>query len=118
MKQGHHGGDVLAHTSKAGKGFIIGDDPSVHVMCRGACAPSISTAPDLLIDLLVLLNKLLSGFIYFPLSGLQLLHPYARWGHCSPFGSIAEVACGVTSSSEALSTCPSEVSATKHSREG
>ena len=88
MEQGHGGGDVLAHLSEVGKGFIVGDDPSVHVVGHGACVPSISTAPDLLVDLLVLPNKLLFGFVYFPLLGFQLLHPYVRWGRCSPFGSI------------------------------
>ena len=62
-------------------------------MGHGACVPTISAALDLLVDLHVLPNKLLSGFVYFPLSGSQLLHPYVRWGRCSPFGSITEVAC-------------------------
>ena len=68
-EQGRCGGDVLACPSKVGKGFIIGDDPLVHVVGHGACMPSISVVPDLLVDLLVLPNKLLSGFIYFLLLG-------------------------------------------------
>ena len=63
------GGDVLACPSKVGKGFIIGNDPLVYVAGHGARVPSISTAPDLLVDLLVLPNKLLSGLIYLLLSG-------------------------------------------------
>ena len=74
------------------KGFTIGDDPSVHVTGHGACAPTVSVVFDLPIDLRVLPNKLLSGFVYLPLSGSQLLHPYVWWGHCPPFGSIVEVA--------------------------
>ena len=93
MEQSRCGGDVLACPSDVGKGFIIGDDPSVYVTGHGACVPAISVAFDLLIDLHVLLNKLLSGFVYLPLLGSQLLHPYVRWGRCPPFGSTAEVAC-------------------------
>ena len=69
MEQGCHGGDVLARPREVGKGFIIGDDPSVYIVSHDVCVPSISVAPDLLIDLLVLPNKLLFGFVYFPLSG-------------------------------------------------
>ena len=92
MEQGHCGSNVLACLTEVRKGFIIGDDPSVYVTGHGACVPTISAAFDLLIDLHVLPNKLLSDFVYFPLSGSQLLHPYMRWGRCPPFGSAAEVA--------------------------
>jgi len=78
MEQGHCGGDILACPSEVRKGFIIGDDPSVYITSHGACAPTVSTTFDLLIDLHVLLNKLLSGFVYLPLSSSQLLHPYMR----------------------------------------
>ena len=74
------------------KGFIVGDDPSVYVTGHGVCAPTVSAAFDLPIDLRVFPNKLLSGFVYLPLLGSQLLHPYMRWGHCPPFGSATEVA--------------------------
>ena len=56
------------------------------------CEPTVSAAFDLLIDLRVLPNKLLSSFVYLPLLGSQLLHPYVRWGRCPPFGSATEVA--------------------------
>ena len=92
MKQGRCGGDVLACPSKVRKGFIVGDDPSVYVMGHGACAPTISTAFDLPIDLRVFPHKLLSGFIDISLLGSQPLHPYMRWGRCLPFGFVAEVA--------------------------
>ena len=74
------------------KGFTAGDDPSFYVAGNDTCVPTISAALDLLVDLHVLPNKLLSSFVYFPLLGSQLLHPYVRWGRCSPFDSIAEVA--------------------------
>ena len=69
MKQGHCGSDVLACPSKVRKGLIIADDPSVHVMGHGSCAPTVSAAFDLPINLRVFLNKLLSGFVDLPLSG-------------------------------------------------
>ena len=93
MEQGRCGGDVLACPSEVRKGFIVGNDPSVYVMGHGTCAPTVSMAFDLLIDLRVLPNKLLSSFVYLPLLGSQLLHPYVRWGHCPPFNSVTEVAC-------------------------
>ena len=68
MEQSRGSGDVLACPSKVRKGFIVSDDPSVYVTDHGACVPTISVAFDLLIDLHVLPNKLLSSFIYFPLS--------------------------------------------------
>ena len=67
MEQGRCGGDVLACPNEVRKGFTIGDDPLVYVTGHGACVPTISTALDLLVDLHVLPNKLLSGFVYFPL---------------------------------------------------
>ena len=92
MILGHCGGDVLACSSKVRKGFIISDDPSIHITGHGTCAPTVSAAFDLPIDLRVFLNKLLPNFVYLSLLGSQLLHPYVRWGHCSPFGSVTEVA--------------------------
>ena len=69
MEQGRCGGDVLACPSEVRKGFIISDDPLVHVVGDGACVPTISAAFDLLIDQRVFLNKLLSGFVDLPLLG-------------------------------------------------
>ena len=69
MEQGRGGGDVLACSSEARKGFIIDDDPSVHVMGHGACAPTVSVAFNLPIDLRVFPHKRESGFIDLPLSG-------------------------------------------------
>ena len=69
MEQGHCGGDVLACPSEVRKGFIIGNDPSVYVMGRSACVPTVSAAFDLPIDLHVFPHKLESGFIDLSLSG-------------------------------------------------
>ena len=69
MEQGRCSGDVLACPNKMRKGFIIGDDPSVHVTGHGACAPTVSAAFNLLIDCRVLPNKVLSGLVYLPFLG-------------------------------------------------
>ena len=92
MKQGYCGSDVLACPSKVRKGSIIGDDPLVYVTVHGTCVPTVSAAFDFPIDLHVFPNKMLSGFVDLPLLGSQLLHPYARWGRCMPFGFATEVA--------------------------
>ena len=84
MEQGRCGGDVLACPSEVRKGFTVGDDPSVYIMGHDACAPTVAVTFDLLIDLRVLPNKLLSSFVYLPFLGSQLLHPYVRWGRCPP----------------------------------
>ena len=84
MKQGCCGGVVLACSNEVRKGFTVGDDPSVYVVGHGACVPTISAVLDLLVDLHVLPNKLLSGFVYFPLSGSQLLHPLREVGPLLP----------------------------------
>ena len=92
MEQGHCGGDVLARSSKARKGFIIGDDPPVYIAGHGTCAPTVSAAFDLSIEHCALLYKLDSGFLDLSLSGFQLLHPHVRWGHYVPLNFITEVA--------------------------
>ena len=111
MEQGRHGGNVLAHLGKARKGFIIGDHPLVYIMGHGTCAPTVSTALDLPIELHAFLHKLESCFLDLPLLGFQLLHPHARWGRRHPLGPVA----GVASSMEMLSTYPSGVPIMKHS---
>ena len=58
MEQGHRGGYVLACPSEARKGFIVGDDPPVYITGHGACAPTVSTAFDLPIELRAFLLKL------------------------------------------------------------
>ena len=92
MEQGRHGGDVLACTGEARKGFIVGNDPLVHIMGHGMCAPTISMAFDLLIDLRAFPHKLEYGFLNVPLSSSKLLHPHVRWGPSLPFGFATEVA--------------------------
>ena len=63
MKQGYHGGDVLACLSEVRESPIISEDPLVYITGHGACVPTISATLDFLIDLPVLPDKLLSGVI-------------------------------------------------------
>ena len=57
-EQGRHGIDVLACSGEVREGSIIFDDPLVHVMCHGACTPTVSVVLDLSLELYALLLKL------------------------------------------------------------
>ena len=59
MEQGHHDGNVLDCLGEAREGFIIGDDPLVHVAGHGMGAPTVSTVRDLLIELRAFLPVML-----------------------------------------------------------
>ena len=69
MEQGRCGGDVLACSGKARKGFIIGDDPLVYIVGHGTCAPTVSVAFDLSIDFRTFPHNLDSSFLDLPLLG-------------------------------------------------
>ena len=69
MEQGHGSGDVLAHPTEARKGFIIGDDPSVHVVGHGTRAHAVSVALDFSIELHAFLLELEACFIDLSVSG-------------------------------------------------
>ena len=69
MEQGHCSGDVLACLGEARKGFIIGDDPSVHITGPGTYVPTVSAAFDLAIDLRASPHKLDSSFLDLLLLG-------------------------------------------------
>ena len=57
------------------EGFIVHDDPLVHVMGHDMCAPTFSVVLDLLIKLCAFLLELESCFLELLVLGLQLLHP-------------------------------------------
>ena len=69
MEQGSGGGDVLACPSKARKGFIICDDPLVHITGHGTCAPTVSMALYLLVELHAFLLELESRFLNLSVLG-------------------------------------------------
>ena len=64
------------------EGFIILDDPPVHVAGHGARTPTVSVALDLLLELHVFLLELESCVLELLVPGLQLLYLQARWGPC------------------------------------
>ena len=47
MEQGHHGNDVLACPSEVWEGFVVLDDPSIHIAGHGARTPTVSMALEL-----------------------------------------------------------------------
>ena len=62
-KQCCHSSDVLAFAGEVRERLIILDDPLVHVTGHGACAPPVSMALDLSIELYMLLLELESCFL-------------------------------------------------------
>ena len=62
-EQGHHSNDILAHPGEVWEGFIVLDDPPVHVMGHGACVSPVSMALDLVIELHTFLLELESRFL-------------------------------------------------------
>ena len=69
-----HGSDVLACLGEVWEGFIVLDDPLVHIAGHGARPPTICVALDLSLKLHTFLLKLESCFLKLLVLGLQLLH--------------------------------------------
>ena len=69
-EQGYHSSNVLACLGKVREHLIVFNDPSVHIMGHGTCAPAISVALDLPIELRVLLLELESCFLELSVLGL------------------------------------------------
>ena len=90
-KQGHYGGDVLARPGEVWEGFIVLDDPPVHVAGHGARTPAVSVALDLSLELCAFLLELESCFLELLVSSLQLLHSQAWWGPCIPLDLVVKV---------------------------
>ena len=62
-EQGRHSSDVLARLGEVWEGFIVCDDPTVHVVGHGLHAPTVSMTLDLPIELRVFLLELESCFL-------------------------------------------------------
>ena len=75
LEQGHHSSDVLSHPSEVWEGFIVLDDPPVHVMGHGACTPTVSMALDLTLEPRTFLLELESCFFELLVPRPQLLYP-------------------------------------------
>ena len=74
-EQGHRNSDVLACLSEVWEGFIILDDPPVHVAGHGARTPTVFVVLDLSLKLHTFLLELESRFLELLVLSLQLLHP-------------------------------------------
>ena len=62
-KQGRSSSDVLACPGEVWEGFVILDDPSIHVAGHGVRRPTIYVALDLSLELRVFLLELESCFL-------------------------------------------------------
>ena len=60
---------------KVWEGFIVLDDPPVHVAGHGVCTPTVSMVLDLLLELHAFLLELESCFLELLVPSLQLLYP-------------------------------------------
>ena len=75
------------------EGFVILDDPLVHITGHGACTPTVFVALDLSLELRTFLLKLESCFFELLVPCPQLLYPQARWGPSVPLNLVVEVVC-------------------------
>ena len=72
-EQGHCDSDVLACSGEVWEGFVILDDPLVHVTGHDACTPTVSVALDLSLELRAFLLELESCFFELLVPRPQLL---------------------------------------------
>ena len=92
-EQGCRGANVLVYLGEVWEGFVILDDPPVHVMSHDACMPTVSVALGLSLELCMFLLELESCFFELLVSRPQLLYPQARRGPCIPLDLVVEVVC-------------------------
>ena len=92
-EQGRCGSDVMACSGEVWEGFVVLDDPLVHVAGHGTCTPTIFVVLDLSLKLHEFLLELESCFFELLVPRPQLLYPQARWGPCIPLDLIVEVVC-------------------------
>ena len=70
-EQGSHGSDVLACPGEVWEGFVILDDPPVHIVGHGARTPTVS----MVLELRSFLLELESCFLDLLVLGPQQLYP-------------------------------------------
>ena len=63
LEQGCHSSDVLARPGEVWEGFIVLDDPPVHIAGHGTCALTVPMALDLSLKLRAFLLELESCFL-------------------------------------------------------
>ena len=69
-EEGHHGSDVLACPGEVWEGFIILNDPSVHIIGHGTRMPTVSMALNLLLELRAFLLEMELCFLELLVPGL------------------------------------------------
>ena len=89
-EHGCRSSDVLACPGEVWEGFIILDDPLVHVAGHDARTPTVSMVLDLSLELYAFLLELEPYFLDLLVPGLQLLYPQARWSPYIPLDLIIE----------------------------
>jgi len=75
LEQGRCSSDVLACPGEVWEGFIVLDDPLVHVAGHGACTATVSVMLNLSFKIRAFLLEQESCFLELLVSGLQLLYP-------------------------------------------
>ena len=75
LEQGRRASDVLACPGEVWEGFIVLDDPLVHVTGHGMRTPTVFVALDLSLELRAFLLELESCFLELLVPNLQLFHP-------------------------------------------
>ena len=70
LKQGNRSSDVLACPGEVWEGFVILNDPLVHIAGHGTCTPTVSVALDLSLKLRAFLLELESCFLELLVPGL------------------------------------------------
>ena len=71
------------------EGFVVLDDPQVHVAGHGTRTPTVSVV----LELRTFLLELESCFFELLVLRPQLLNLQARWGPCIPLDLVVEVVC-------------------------
>ena len=75
LGQGHRDSNVLACSGEVWEGFVVLDDPLVHVIGHGVRTPTVSVTLDLSLELHVFLLELESCFFELLVPRPQLLYP-------------------------------------------
>ena len=75
LEQGCRGSDILAYPGEVWEGFVVLDDPLVHVVGHGTRTSTVSMALDLLLELRAFLLELESCFFELLVPRPQLLYP-------------------------------------------
>ena len=100
------------------EGFVVLDDPPVHVVGHDTRTLTVSVVLDLSLELRAFLLELESCFFELLVPRPQLLYPQARWGPASTSTLSSRSSIGVAPPSWMLLMYPSGVPAMKHCHEG